>query len=49
MDPCTCGHGRRQHDKYGCTYNDPDGKNKCRCSMTYMDLSPRAEPPKKKR
>lgn len=45
-----CGHGRNQHSRNGCTYGDPDGKNQCRCGNTYMDLSPRAEqPPKKKK
>lgn len=44
---CSCGHERRQHDGGGCTWGDPDGKN--RCPVTYMDLSPRAEPPPKKK
>ena len=38
---CSCGHERKQHSRNGCTWSDPNGKNKCRCTQTYMDLSPR--------
>jgi hypothetical protein len=38
---CSCKHMRDVHDFNGCTWEDPDGSNKCPCRKTYMDLSPR--------
>lgn len=46
---CSCTHERRQHSGWGCTWADPDGKNRCRCTVTYNELGPTGDPKKKKK
>lgn len=37
---CLCGHGRKQHDRHGCGWEEPDGSDPCLCTVTHMELSP---------
>lgn len=42
-----CTHLRTHHSSQGCVWGDGTGKT-CTCKTTYMELTPRVNPPKNK-